>query len=423
MRLELARHVVQSLEFGRRTAFEDGRLVVDRDEIRALVLGDPNVRSVEIEIVRPGDRVRIVHCMDVVEPRAKASGSGEVFPGFLGPPVTVGSGRTVVLTGVAIVSTGTWPELTDPWWSNREAIIDMGGSASRYSPYSRTRNLVLSFRTAAGLTPAQQDHAIRVATLRVARHLALTARDRSPDEVETCELGQARGGLPRVAYICHLGSLGALYNTYLYGHSVAGTLPTLIHPNELFDGAVVNGHHRLASERHPTYDHQNSPVATELMQRHGRDLNFVGVILMRSLAELPEEKERLASYTAKLAKLLGAEAAVITRQGGGHAIFDLMTTCQRCEQVGIKTALLVNEMAGHAGTDVSMIDFVPEADLMVSAGNHEALIDLPALDRAVGGDVLLGMPGRAVDARRLQLRWVFGANSQLGVGCLTARAR
>lgn len=421
MRLELARHFVRELDFGPRTTLEDGRLVVNRDEIRDVALGDPHVRAVGIEIARPGDRLRIIHCLDVVEPRAKVSGPGDVFPGFLGPPVTVGSGRTHVLVGAAVVSTGTYPALTDPWWSNREALIDMAEPGARYSPFARTQNLVLSFETAAGLTPAQQDHAIRVAALRVARHLGLAARDRTPDEVETCELSARAERLPRVAYVCHVGSLGALYNTYTYGQSMAGTLPTLIHPNELFDGAVVSGHHRLASERHPTYEHQNSPIATEMLRRHGRDLDFAGVILMRSLAELPEEKERLASYTAKMAKLLGAEAAVISRQGGGHAIFDLMTSCQRCEQAGIKTALLVNEMAGADGTDISMIDYVPEADLMVSAGNHEEMVEVGPVDRVVGGEDLLGIPGPAIGGRRLPIRWLYGANSQLGSGHLTAR--
>ncbi len=420
MRLELARYVVRAVDVGARTALENGCLVVAPDELRDLVLADRHLTAVRVDVARPGDRLRIVHCLDVVEPRAKAAGPGDVFPGFLSPPVTVGTGRTNVLAGAAVVSTGLYRELTDPWWSNREAIIDMAAPGAT-SPFSTTFNVVLSFDTAPGLGPAQQDQAIRLAALRVARHLARAAQDRPPDDVETCELLPCPDRLPRVVYISHLGALGSLYNTYVYGQSVAGSLPTVLHPNELFDGAIVSGHFRMASERHPTYDHQNCPVATELLRRHGHDLDFAGVIVMRNLADLPEDKERLASFTAKLAGLLRADAAIVSRDGGGHAIFDLMTTCQRCEQIGIKTGLLVSEQAGTSGTDISMIGHVPEADLMVSTGNLEEVVEMAAVDRVLGGSELLGGLGRPGDALRLPVRWLYAANSQLGRGHLTAR--
>jgi len=59
-----------------------------------LVLEDPRIIGVEVEIARPGESVRIVHCLDAVEPRTKI-GEATVFPGFLGGMETVGTGETL----------------------------------------------------------------------------------------------------------------------------------------------------------------------------------------------------------------------------------------------------------------------------------------------------------------------------------------
>src|SRR5688572_28158863 len=100
MRLEIGSVNVRGLDFGHRTELADHTLVIDHDELRALVLDDSHFTDVRVRLARPGESVRLIHTLDVVEPRWKVAGPGGVFPGFVSPPVTVGEGRTHRLAGV-----------------------------------------------------------------------------------------------------------------------------------------------------------------------------------------------------------------------------------------------------------------------------------------------------------------------------------
>ncbi|MGH4000045.1 MAG: glycine/sarcosine/betaine reductase component B subunit, partial [Pseudonocardiaceae bacterium] len=76
-------HEVRSVEIGVATRYEQHRLVVGRDQAEAL-FADPALASVRVHTAVPGDRVRIIAPLDVVEPRTKGSGSG-AFPGWAAP--------------------------------------------------------------------------------------------------------------------------------------------------------------------------------------------------------------------------------------------------------------------------------------------------------------------------------------------------
>src|ERR1051325_10210291 len=106
MRLELATFNVRDVRFAKHSTFDSGVLSVHRDELRNLLLEDKNLKSVTIDLARPGQNTRIVHILDTLEPRIKLSG-GTIFPGFLGAPLTVGSGRTNRLSGLSIMETAT----------------------------------------------------------------------------------------------------------------------------------------------------------------------------------------------------------------------------------------------------------------------------------------------------------------------------
>ncbi|WP_223226454.1 glycine/sarcosine/betaine reductase component B subunit, partial [Sporomusa sp. GT1] len=69
----------------------------------------------------------------------------------------------------------------------------------------------------------------------------------TPDEILTFELGSIFAetakypNLPRVVYAQMNITQGLLHDTYIYGVNQANILPTLLHPNEELDGAVVSG--------------------------------------------------------------------------------------------------------------------------------------------------------------------------------------
>ncbi len=84
MKLELHKIAIRSLRFGEATKVEGGVLSISKDELKALLLEDEALASVDFELAHPGDDTRIMPVKDAIEPRCKLSGPGEVFPGFIG---------------------------------------------------------------------------------------------------------------------------------------------------------------------------------------------------------------------------------------------------------------------------------------------------------------------------------------------------
>ena len=133
MRLELASFQVDNVVFAPETRLSGNTLYVNENELKDHLLPDPYIADIRFDIARPGESARIVNAIDVVEPRDKASGTGAVFPGRLGPPTQVGSGATNRLAGMTVVGTAE-PFVGEEYWYAREAIIDMSGSGGRLLP-------------------------------------------------------------------------------------------------------------------------------------------------------------------------------------------------------------------------------------------------------------------------------------------------
>lgn len=427
MHLRLRTYPVERLAFGSSTRLAGSTLFINREELIGRLAGDPAFHSVGVELAHPGESVRIIHALDVVEPRAKPPGTPPIFPGFLGAPRTAGWGQTHRLAGVAVVPTSpvAWDE---DGISVKEAIIDMSGPGAAYSPFAHTSNVVLTFELAADVDFRVWDRGIRLATLRTAQYLAAPTLALTPAREEYFTLAPPCQRLPRVAYVDTLMTEGAVHSTFVYGEVVSG-LPALLHPNELMDGAIVNGNHHIACERNPTYFQQSNPVVEAMYRRHGRDLDFVGVIAVKTQHVSYEDKERAASATAALAQRVGLDGVVVSHDTAGHAMVNLMLICQRCEEAGVRTVLIVNELAGEDGTDWGLVHVVPEATAIVSAGNKDQIVALPAMDRLVGGERLIDwqgyedrVGGSARDAFPTALRRLYGAATQVGAGTLTARA-
>src|SRR5207247_1113660 len=77
--------------------------------VRDLVLRDPRIAEARLELAHPGDSVRVLRALDAIEPLHKPDGPGRAFPGFLGPPHTVGHGRTHRLDGFTVVQVTEFP--------------------------------------------------------------------------------------------------------------------------------------------------------------------------------------------------------------------------------------------------------------------------------------------------------------------------
>lgn len=390
MKLRMATFQVSRIEPANRTAWENGILFVKFEELRELILKDQIFSDVSVDLAYPGEKTRIIHVLDAVEPRVKVEGPSHCFPGFLGPPRTVGEGTTHRLSGMAVlgVGLGTHAPLTAEAGVEAfaEGIIDMSGPAQPYCTCGDTINVCLCFTVRDGCTNAEFDSSARLATLKAADYLARCTIGLTPTDERVYDLSPGDADLPRFVYINQIQSQGFLCRTFLYGTPMEGFFtPTLLHPNELMDGAVVSGNYRNFHKA-CTFAQQNNYVIRELFRRHGKDLNFVGQIIGRGHLDDTQQKERQGHYAAKLASLLGAQAVVLTMEAGGNAMIEYMLTVAALEQSGIVAVPIVHELGGPQGDDQPMVFVVPEAVSIVSGGGVDRLLEVPRMDRVIGGD-------------------------------------
>lgn len=418
--MELGIFIIKDVQFGEATSISDNVLSVNKEELVAHLLADSRLKGIELDIARPGKSERIIRVLDVIEPRVKVEGPGEIFPGMVGRRERVGVGTTHVLRGVTVVETGQIPAVP-------EGIVDMSGPAAELVPFARTCNLVLIPQFAEGLDRTECAGAIKMAGLKAAVYLAEASRGLKPDEVEVYDLpplldmDEGVRALPRIAYIYQLQSQADLCEPFVYGDNARKLFPTLLHPNELMDGAVVSGNYEMPPcFKNVTYTHQNNPVIQALYNRHGRDLCFVGVIVENEHSTLLD-KERSAAMASKLAKdILGADGVIITKEGGGHADTDLMLNCQHCEEAGVKTVLVVDEPSGPDGTAQPLSDASSDrADAFISTGNSNEAIELPAVERVIGGTALAVTSDPPEGALTVPVMLIPSATSQVGYTRLT----
>jgi len=95
----------------------------------------------------------------------------------------------------------------------------------------------------------------------------------------------------------------------------------------------------------------------------------------------------------------------------------VMMACEKLEAQGIKTALLLMEMAANPG-DSGFIHYVNEADAILSTGNYEEEITVPAMRKVLGGKNIFTNDEDASEGMKLTLRHFIGSTGQFGHGHL-----
>ena len=179
-------------------------------------------------------------------------------------------GGTCVLKGTAIVLSD-YRERTE---SGRSAdpngdIIDMAGPGADAGLFGKTHNIVLLPVPAEGVNGLDYLAAFKVAGLKAAAYLARAGKgDTRQDGGHRAPASIAGDGaaahLPRVVYIFQI--LSTQFDPIpgeplLYGGNVPDMVPTLLHPNEVIDGAVTSQFPALNLQ---TFQIQNHPIIREL---------------------------------------------------------------------------------------------------------------------------------------------------------------
>jgi glycine reductase len=389
VRLEIGTFPVTQVRFGADTHWRDGVLTVDRDALVARIRKDSRVQNVQIELAQPGESVRIWPMRDTIEPRIKVEGPGVCYPGTCGRPVdTVGQGRTHRLSGICVTEVAS-VDWHDAGGDYVDVFFDMSGPWAELIPQCKLINLCVVLEPDRGLGNEAQNDTVHQAALTAADFVAETVRGLVPTETEVFELSPVDPELPKVAYIWGLHSPQAMsqslsaFCTTTYGLTRL-TPPWYLHPNEILDGAV-NGPYRTAFAT--SWSIVNNPLFLDLYRRHGKDWNFLGPILLRTEWTTQREKQLAANQTAKLAKVMGAQGAMITWDAGGNEFIEIIRTVKALEDEGIKTVFLTSEDDATGGVS-TMLEPLPEADAIVSTGYFKAgtlgLPDVPAVERVIG---------------------------------------
>ncbi|MGI6684150.1 MAG: glycine/sarcosine/betaine reductase component B subunit [Bacillota bacterium] len=426
MKLEIGRIFIKDIQLGQETSVKNGVLTVDKEGLIAKLKEDERIKDVALDVAKPGEKVRIIPVKDVIEPRVKIEGGNNGFPGVTSKQAQCGEGKTNVLYGAAVVTVGDVVGF-------QEGVIDMWGEGAKWTPFSKTYNLTVDISVVDGLAPHAHEETVRLAGLRAAEFVGLAGKDVTPDEVLTYEMGSIfeetakYPNLPKVLYAEMMITQGLLHDTYIYGVNAQTILPSILHPFEELDNAVISGNCVAACDKITTYQHQNNSVIEDLYAQHGKEINFLGCIMVPEHTTLAG-KLRVSNYVLKLAKMFGADAVVVSEEGYGNPDSDLLMICKKCEKAGIVTQLITDECAGRDGMSQPLADTAQEAVAVVSGGNVSHVVTLPPADKVIGNAAAIAVLAGGWDGALLEdgtlmceLNAVIGSTSEIGYHNVTCR--
>ena len=360
--LEIATFAVDEVVEGTQTGWSDRRLTVSLPQL-AVGAGEPALAEATVEVVRPGDRVRISNVLDVVL-----------------PDVRVRDLRLHRLAGVAVITVCDW--LAAGYEEAEElpvSLIDMGGPASDRSPWGGSINLVLRCMPAPGGGVPEVDAAIRREAWRVGRALAAVTAEQEPTEVITVGGSSGDSSLPNIALVLQVASEGPLVDTFWDEEPLGEFEPRIVSAKDVLSGSLTNGAYDWPGVRNVTAIYQDSAPIRDLSAADGSTLTFAGVILAPGYLDGATQKRLAAGSSASLAADLGVDGVIVTTFSSGNSHTDTMLTVQECERRGIATVALVCETNG------GLTDHVPEATSLISTGNEDELVEAWTPERVIGG--------------------------------------
>lgn len=387
MKLEIGNFYVNDIVFGDELSFQDGLLTIQKEEALDFIKEDERITEAELYIAKPGDKIRMCPVKEAIEPRVRPDGRS-TFPGYTGEMARAGEGSVHALKNCSVLVVGRH------WGGFQDGVIDMSGEGQKYTYFGQLKNIVLVADTNEDFEKREQqkkNDALRRAGHRLAEYVAQCVKELQPEETEVYDLdamikrGEEVEKLPSVVYVMQpqsqMEELG--YNDLAYGWDMNRMLPTVMHPNEVLDGAIVSGSFMPVSSKWSTYDFQNCPNIKALYREHGKTINFLGVI-MSNLNVALEQKERAALYVAQIANTLGADGAVVAEEGYGNPDADFVGCIVALEDAGVKTVGISNECTGRDGQSQPLVTLDEKCDAIVSCGNVSELIELPPMETVLG---------------------------------------
>ena len=386
MKLQIESIDIKEIKIGSETSVSNHVLNLNPKELEDLILKDDRIDSVLIDMVSPGERVRIINIVDIIQPRCKVDQEEADFPGWLGKLTIAGQGRTRSLRGLAVVLSNSV--------SKREysSILDMFELGSELSKYGKMEIISIHPLPSENVEERDFEEAVKLAGLKTAVYLARSAKGQPIDQTEVFDLpipnllGEQKAGLPKVAYYHMLHTPQHDYqgigDPIFYGTTVTDFFPTIIHPNEIIDGGVINTHTLRGMD---TFSLQNHQIIKELYKRHGKELIFVGVVAGVASIE-HEQRKRYAMLASHLiSHVLGADGVILNKIHGGMPHVDLGLLADDCEKLGVKTTLFIDIWQTIGALNDAVLFSSKYIDAIVNRGNIVEKIQLSQAKKILGG--------------------------------------
>ncbi len=250
MELELFDFHIDDIQWGDRTSLAGGQLSLDLAEIQDQIKDLTRNINVAMELARPGESKRIVHVLDTMLPIDKLDDEAAHVSRYRSARPSSGNWTDAAIAQRAdyhrrnVSSSGgddpnrEAPRRCDRYGRRRSPVFAWVGL---FSSDSNAGRRAVDFKS--GIRPGASNHR--------SAHCALSCRSgekgATAPERRKLHLGPVHKKLPKVVLIYQIQSQIPLVRTFYYGEELSRTLPSFIHPNEFFDGAVVSGTYK--SER------------------------------------------------------------------------------------------------------------------------------------------------------------------------------
>ena len=371
---------IRDIQFGESTALKDGVLYISKADILAFASTEPCFETLKIDIARPNESVRIINVVDVVQPRCKVSGNQD-WPGVLSECEIAGNGVTRAVDGMGI----TLCQNTS-YWSRKWGSFDMSGECASINPFAKMPQLVIEPIAVKDSDFRDYREGIRRIGYKTSVMLANATLGVVADEEELFDNETQYPHLPSIAYSFQFYSKQYDTQNYrepmLYGIAVPESLPLVMQPTEVLDGAIsLCGGFRCLT----TYEIQNHPVIVELMRRHGKDLNFCGVIATVNSVEATH-RVLVSKLAAVLLKdTLKADGLIVTKGVGGASTLCVGAIASEAEKLGIKSVPIIQILNGKSNLDVECLISESNVDSIVCSGTYYHNYTLPPVEILLGG--------------------------------------
>ena len=416
MHLTMHQYPVQSITWGNSTEYNAGQLSISRADLLAYLHNQGELNEIEIKelaLVSPATSTRVINIFDIFPAQARLGKGAINYPGVLGPIQPVGNGTVATLENFAVLAISSRT-------NKYHKLLDMAGPGSELTPHAGFFHLaVCADPIRSEMTEAQYHGCLKRIGLRIGSYLAGSV-SAPPVSIANYSLDPHSRGLPRVAYVCMIAShqKSAAGEPILYGDDQSGLLTTILNPNEILYGSLVSPYWNLGID---TYTFQKNPVVRGLYDRHGKDVDFVGVVVCVAHITRTQRERSVLMISNLVHSVLGADLALISKVGGGIPESDLMMSIEALEQRGVRTSAIVWSHLGDGSIKDSLSATSVAADAIASAGVYDDWVDLPQQAEIVGGSTVgpfsddpQEKPQPATAAIRVRYRDISGCISQLG---------